>query len=178
MLLCGMGSGEWYRCGKKTTTEECRVLDVNGLARDGALRVGAMGLLSWTNLFTGERTASVGFSVRGIDDKRVLRFSYRWNDSEDVFVRIRLQTTRPNFGGRRWWFTCPSICKRRVRKLYLPPGRAEYGCRNCHDLTHYCRRHGYNSRSRMNLLLARETGMSIEEVRMKMSLLRKKSRKR
>ena len=54
---------------------------------------------------------------------------------------IRLQTTETNFGGQRWWFACPLIvdggeCKRRVGKLYLPPGARRFGCRKCHDLTY------------------------------------------
>ena len=49
--------------------------------------------------------------------------------AEDVRIPIRLQTTPTQFGGRRWWFTCPLIvngvaCNRRVGKLYLPPGGA------------------------------------------------------
>jgi hypothetical protein len=32
---------------------------------------------------------------------------------------MRLETTRPNFGGLRWWFLCP-ITGRRVGVLYLP----------------------------------------------------------
>jgi hypothetical protein len=51
-----------------------------------------------------------------------------------------LQVTRPNFGGRRWWFTCPR-CGRRAQKLYLPPGRGDFACRHCHRLS-------YDSRSR------------------------------
>jgi hypothetical protein len=39
--------------------------------------------------------------------------------------RVRLVTTKPTFGGRRWWFLCPLARKdggppRRVAKLYLP----------------------------------------------------------
>ena len=44
------------------------------------------------------------------------------------------------FGGERWWFTCPLKvndvnCNRRVGKLYLPPGANYFGCRSCHELT-------------------------------------------
>jgi hypothetical protein len=33
--------------------------------------------------------------------------------------KIFLATSRPPFGGLRWWFVCPHL-NRRVRKLYLP----------------------------------------------------------
>ena len=62
-------------------------------------------------------------------------------DEEDIRIPIRLQATRPGFGGRRWWLTCPLMvagiaCNRRIGKLYLPPGARYFGCRQCHDLTY------------------------------------------
>ena len=48
---------------------------------------------------------------------------------------IPLQSTRPHFGGSRWWFACPG-CKKRCKKLYMPPGKCEFGCRLCHNLTY------------------------------------------
>ena len=58
-----------------------------------------------------------------------------------VDYRVCLTTTRPRFGGLRWWFVCPLTkagrpCTRRVGKLYLPPGGHYFGCRHCHDLTY------------------------------------------
>ena len=55
--------------------------------------------------------------------------------------RVELTTSRPNFGGLRWWFICPLMinrraCKRRVGKLHLPPGARYFGCRACHQLTY------------------------------------------
>ena len=90
---------------------------------------------------------------------------------------ILLQCAHLFSGGLRWWFTCPSFCKRRVRKLYMQPEKAEYGCRICRGLTHSCRRRGYNSRSRMNRLIAHATGRRIEEVRKGMSELRKRTKR-
>ncbi len=54
---------------------------------------------------------------------------------------IRLQSTRPYFGGLHWWFICPLLrlarpCNYRASKLYLPPGGRYYGCRHCYDLTY------------------------------------------
>ena len=77
----GSGSGKWYRWNRKTTVEECYSLDVNRLARDGALRVGASGLLSWSNRLDGRRLASVSYSVSGgYADERVFCVSYRWDE--------------------------------------------------------------------------------------------------
>ena len=55
-----------------------------------------------------------------------------------------LTTTRPHFGGRRWWFQCPLVvngvpCRRRCRILYKPYGSRYFGCRHCHRLTYRSR---------------------------------------
>jgi hypothetical protein len=54
---------------------------------------------------------------------------------------VRLQTTPTQFGGERWWFTCPLFvngmpCNRRAGKPFLPPGARYFGCRKCHGLTY------------------------------------------
>jgi hypothetical protein len=62
-------------------------------------------------------------------------------DLHSVDLKVRLETTQPHFGGRRWWFLCPLYrknmpCERRVRKLYRPPLLRYFGCRSCLDLTY------------------------------------------
>ncbi len=49
--------------------------------------------------------------------------------------------TATQFGGQRWWFTCPITingvaCNHRVGKLYLPPYAKYFGCRHCHRLSY------------------------------------------
>jgi len=58
-----------------------------------------------------------------------------------VKYRIQLTTTRPNFGGLRWWFLCPltrngNQCGRRVAKLYYRNEPNCFACRRCHNLTY------------------------------------------
>ena len=55
--------------------------------------------------------------------------------------RVRLVTTRPTYGGRRWWFLCPLARNdggppRRVAKHYLPPGGTYFGSRQAYGLTY------------------------------------------
>lgn len=135
----GAGSGHWCRIDKKATVEDCWGLDINLLARGGRLQPFGAGTVTWTNTRTGD-CASVGFVVTTRSDGRLLlTLKYRPNTGDEVTLPIRLQTTRPNYGGCRWWFTCPLFvrgvaCQRRVGKLYL---RGRYfGCRHCHDLTY------------------------------------------
>ena len=67
--------------------------------------------------------------------------SYRWRQTDEewqsIELPIPLETTQPRFGGLRWWGRCPLAvsgvaCRRRVAKLYLPPGERYFGCRVCH----------------------------------------------
>lgn len=133
----GPGSGNHYRWqGKKTTVEESLAVSV----RDFRTRLfrGAAGTFTWTG--AGGKS-SVGYYVTWNDDAPAVTLHYRWRGTEDVSVPVRLETTPTQFGGRRWWFTCPLLvrgiaCNRRAGKLYLPPGARYFGCRKCHDLTY------------------------------------------
>ena len=63
------------------------------------------------------------------------------NIKEQVSYRVNLTTTKPLYGGLRWWFICPlsiesNLCKQRVGRLYLPPGGKYFGCRQCYGLTY------------------------------------------
>lgn len=143
----GMGSGNWYRWEEKKSTVE----ESSGVAmRDfrGRIFDGAAGTITWTygrgDAASGGKS-SVGWFVTfgGCENSTgpTITFHYRWRDSEDVRIPVRLQTTPTQFGGERWWFTCPLIvggvaCNRRAGKLYLPPGAKYFGCRTCHGLTY------------------------------------------
>ena len=88
----------------------------------------------------GGNKSSIGYFVTW-GDAPTITLHYRWRDSEDVRIPVHLQTTPTQFGGERWWFTCPLIvggvaCNRRAGKLHLPPGARYFGCRKCHDLTY------------------------------------------
>jgi hypothetical protein len=48
---------------------------------------------------------------------------------------IPVTTSVPHFGGRRFWFKCPS-CGRRVGRLYRPWEQSKFACRGCHYLTY------------------------------------------
>lgn len=47
---------------------------------------------------------------------------------------IPFTTTRPHWGGKRFWFVCG--CGRRSARLYLPSGQTVFRCRLCYDLTY------------------------------------------
>lgn len=130
----GYGSGRWAWHSKKTAVEECRALDIAGWS-ELAWGENWHGAVNW---YKGERqTASISYEVNTLDRARPwVQLFYTFTRTGAQFdYRVTLQTTRPHYGGWRWWFTCPR-CDRRVRKLYLPPGRTHFGCRHCYDLTY------------------------------------------
>jgi hypothetical protein len=95
----------------------------------------------WTDAHTGEKKASIGVEVlTGANWGRV-RLHYRvtppGGEGRDLDYIVPLVTTRPHYGGLRWWFRCPNTkCGRRVGKLYMPPGEPLFLCRHCHDLAY------------------------------------------
>ena len=58
-----------------------------------------------------------------------------WDDLRQTRERIQLTTTRPQFGGARYWYVCPS-CGRRCGKLYAPEWDRRFACRICRDLVY------------------------------------------
>ncbi len=144
----GSGSGRWTYHDKKRTVEECWAIDVSDVARVVDVFFPFAGLIDRKDAEVGSgfeaSTVRCVLEV-GDDGTPLLRLSYELGDKwgiEHWFEQVlRLQTTRPNFGGVRWWFSCPRTvdgeeCGRRVGKLYLPPGGRYFACRCCLDLTY------------------------------------------
>lgn len=184
------GSGRWTYHDKKRTVEECWAIDVSDVARVVDLRDlrPASGSLHTIKPATGRSTSPVRCSLE-VDEHGtpLLGLSYavgvRWNPEHRVEQAVHLQTTRPNFGGVRWWFSCPRTvdgeeCGRRVGKLYLPPGGRYFACRQCLDLTHEsCQKS--RSHDRLFALVAGEaSGEAFEAVKRAFSHQSKEARRR
>ncbi len=139
----GVGSGNWYRLDKKTTTSECHSVDVRYLQRENLLRSGHSFSLRWSRAV--RETGSIGGIVEGMETPERVILLYRYRSSgqgkewEDVRESILLSWTACNFGGERPWFICPGAgCSRRVAVLY-GPGRY-FLCRHCYDLSYQSQR--------------------------------------
>lgn len=180
----GSGSGTWYRWGgKKDTVEACRQLDANRWMREGILKAGVWQSGSWCwfrDAGRKEKTSSITYEVNTIDAAPWVRLVYTFTESgTEVDYKVRLTTTRPRFGGLRWWFVCPLsvnevYCGRRVGKLHLH-GRY-FGCRHCHELTYAsCQEsHKYD---RLSSLMAGRMGEDFAEVKRAMQRLGKMRRR-
>lgn len=138
----GVGSGNRHRFDKKSTTDECRSLDIRRFHQEGLLKPGHW--FSWCWWRAEEKVASIGVFVYR---NRVV-FSYRHHNRmngewEDVEETVGLSWTPCNFGGERPWFVCPGVvngiaCGRRVTILY-GPGKY-FLCRHCYDLRYESQR--------------------------------------
>jgi hypothetical protein len=78
-----------------------------------------------------------------------LRFSMAdyWTGEEvEIDDKIRLTTTRPHFGGFRFWFVCPRTI-RRCRQLLLPLGARHFLSRRAYGLGYACQREREHDRA-------------------------------
>jgi hypothetical protein len=63
-----------------------------------------------------------------------------WREGDrTVRDRVRLLSTVPTYGGRRWWFQCPRT-GRRATKLFLPNGGWHFWSRQAYGLGYACQR--------------------------------------
>lgn len=142
----GYGSGRWRWHRPKTRVEQCVVIDAAQWQREGILREGS-------TCYRGA-VFCVGYRVDTTDMANpVVHLKYTLSDGHasgalhKFNYRVDLRTTRPYFGGLRWWFTCP-LCQRRAQKLYRPPFGDHFGCRHCYSLSYESRSYSAIDRSR------------------------------
>ena len=101
-------------------------LNLNRLARRGFIQPGAYrgSGISWTNNYTGEQIAS-GFITADMNGPEEGWFRIQIGNLDQRIILI----SRPrHFGGRQWYFICPSM-NRRVSVLWKPPGARSFACR-------------------------------------------------
>lgn len=120
--------------------EDSYVLDAADLTRKGFIPRESSWrpwTLRWTSTRTGEELASIGFAPDTREERDpFVRLHYNAKGNPQDY-RVRLESSRPPFGGLRWWWRCPALgCGKRVQKLYLPPGGGVFACRSCHRLTY------------------------------------------
>jgi hypothetical protein len=137
----GYGSG---RSSGGPTVENALQLDIDGLMKRGVIQPGArVGSSMRFRFYDGELDVGCEAHV-GEPWDSFLRLRYGlvdyWTGEQlEVDDKINLATTRPKFGGLRWWFICPRQ-NRRVRKLYLAPGGRHFWSRQAYRLTYTSQR--------------------------------------
>jgi hypothetical protein len=119
--------------------EDSTALDVDWLVRHGLIAPGLhrSGSLVWRNVNTGEEAGSVGYLSDATEgDRGRFDLYYRLgSERRPIECSVRLATSRPHFGGIRWWFVCP-LSGRWVRKLHLCAGCDYFASRKALGLTY------------------------------------------
>jgi hypothetical protein len=113
----GPGSGR-KKIRERSLIEDCDSLDISFISKYG---------LTIYPVFA---------EIENIDGKEFLWIHYNtylFGPRLHKKVYIEIETTYPNFGGKRYWLKCPD-CHRRVQKIYRPPMKINFRCRICHDL--------------------------------------------
>lgn len=143
----GYGSTRWNGHEKAIQIEDCVILDATTFRKNWKThRAFTAGTLIWQ---TGSYTSYM-LTRETSKAHLTIRFDARGTGTpSDAFDLI---PTRPNYGGQRWWFRCPS-CDGRVRKLFLPPGGSSFGCRHCHRLTYRSCQESHSAFSEIRRLL-------------------------
>jgi hypothetical protein len=168
------GSGRWNYHEKKLTTEECWALNVANLQWGTLDGETSSGVLRALRLDGRSSVLCVRWALQLGGESPVLILSYRpcrRTEGRELTERVRLLTTKPHFGGVRWWFACPfsskdrERCGRRVGKLYLPPGERRFGCRQCHALTYKSSQESHRYDRLCALMAGEDSGEAFETLR-------------
>jgi hypothetical protein len=148
--------------GGRPTTDDGITLDIRHLTRAGLVPERPQsGTLQWTWPQSGGPACHIAYDVALGKDEGTLRLaSITCFDSFGRAGRIGTQTihlvtTTPPYGGRRWWFLCPST-GRRVVKLHLPYGERSFASRKAHGLDYAVQRESAPERARRRARRARK----------------------
>jgi hypothetical protein len=128
----GLGSGRRKDRGRKTV--ECYwMLDVDQLAKKGALRPGCCSTCQWTD-------GNEVINLRAEGERLHLSYPVRVGDRERRYITDTIPIVRLpcRFGGSRVYFICPgprgTDCGRRTTKLHL--SHRFFLCRHCNKLAY------------------------------------------
>lgn len=118
---------------RKTRTYEIFwQLDAGQLAKIGAFdRFGAQTEARWGDLETKTCGITLWFTNYASEGPALVVLLSANNRQ---LTRMKVQATRPFFGGQRWWFQCPA-CHRRVRIIYSHRLQ-DFRCRSCFGLAY------------------------------------------
>ena len=134
----GDGSGRYPRSESRTTVDQCRILDIDSLHRDGLLALDTSGTTTWFN--DGKPRASIGHHRTATSGgKALLRLSYAIPGRGDEKPRGRL--LRSAHVHQVQLRQLPPVVRlsrigvwRARRQALQTPPAALFLCRHCHDL--------------------------------------------
>ncbi len=143
----GRGSGRQMFWSDITKLNDGLRLDINKLVRDKLIAADRWnhGTLKWTSTRTGEDRGNIGYEIntRTPSDMwlRVYYTSTIRGEKHKMDYKIRLTTTQPHYGGRRFWFIC-SLMGKKTSVLYSPPGSKWFASRYAYRLKYQSQSEG------------------------------------
>jgi hypothetical protein len=131
---------------RKLTVEECLALDIAELTQKGVFEAKGIQELILTGFCAPTPSKMLFFVERLGEDAERIFFRFRVRNvpfevENEVRYAIEVISEPCRFGGKRRYFRCPLVfgsnaCRKRVQKLFLPPGGRYFGCRTCYGLTY------------------------------------------
>ena len=132
----GYGSGRWGSHVRRRTVEECYHLDASKWQRQGILRSNG----HWGGVVrygAGDTLHELEWEVRTSESGGAMGVEAYGPDEAGRLYTINLVAQPRHFGALQWYFGCPNThCGRMVRKLYRPPARPYFACRQCYRLSY------------------------------------------
>lgn len=139
-----------YPFSNRRTVEESLSISTKSLKDNNCLNGGIFnGCVSWKNQLDKE-TGSMIIIVSTLHNNEYIRFQYSLtspsSNKENLDYKVSLVSTPCFYGGKQWWFLCPSLitdnaCNCRDGVLYLADCKY-FGCRHCYKLTYRsCKEH-------------------------------------
>jgi hypothetical protein len=184
----GEGSGRWHYHDKRRTVEDSWVFEIAALSLRGSLTSPLTGTARAIRITGNRNVLPVRYSLVEDEEGPALDLTYTRQQSPlktflepEYTERVGLLTTEPARGGVRWWFACPVTskderCKRRVAKLYFPPGERGFGCRQCHDLTYESSQESHATDGLAARLAGGRSGEEYEVLKVHLASLKKAER--
>jgi len=135
--------GRWSY-SNKIEADGLKKIETSFLKKYGYLDDYKSGSIVWTNNYSNKKNI-VGLQSSFFNGDDYLRIYYTQTDTDEknnFDYKIPLTTTSCNYGGKRYWFTCPwykngNYCGRRVAVLYK--NGDYFACRHCNNLTYSSR---------------------------------------
>ncbi|MFZ2451616.1 MAG: hypothetical protein WAW36_13955 [Methylovulum miyakonense] len=137
--------GDWGsgRRAKTNFTDDHLMIDARQWQREGFLVAGKSFTASWSR--GDEIIGKIDIKTEAGQVRLIYNCKQNGGDWEPLNYPVRLQTTSCNYGGTRYWLTCPADgCGKRVAKLYL--AGKYFACRQCYRLAYPCQRETENDR--------------------------------
>jgi hypothetical protein len=131
------------RSGKRLWTDDCAILDVFTLSRPRPQPDPSNPF----ECFLPEAGSANNVTVTA-----------KWADRRETETNVKLVTTKPHFGGVRYWYECPA-CGHGVAKLYAVDSDRRFLCRRCRGACYFSQ-YRKGSRDRLCHLIGNEDRLS------------------